>query len=245
MGDGVKAKKSRIHEHFFNKMTVEEIAEWRAKAQAKGKASHAKRKEERLAQIQKAKELVPHLLAVDMVSMEDDKYIPPNDVLERVRRLLEKPEVTLETLRRDHFRNMSERGWQKLTSFLFKDHISNESDLGLQILETRKKRLGELGKIVKGIEKEIRLHKKAKRKEGKTATVPFGLLELRITAQKNLMDYEAEVNRTLFKQNLDTKNNKASTAIHIHTQIPRPSKEEAKDITPPKVQSLAELVDGN
>lgn len=242
MGIEEKPKKSPIEKYFFDKMTPEEVADFRKKSAEKVKAKASAKKEAAAKLKLDAIALMPRLLAEEMLALDNEKYIPSNETLERIRVLLETPKMTMDTLRRTHFRELSEKAWEKLTRYLFKDQISGESDLGLQILEQRKQELKRLEKTLRMLNKEIKLVKKDKKSKGQVPTAPFGLLQLRIEAERDLRNYRMDVNKNIFKTNLDTAKAKSSTSVHIHTSIPRPIAPEARDVTPKKVQNLTELV---
>ncbi len=242
MGEEKKDKKDTpLFKNYYNGMTPEEVLESR-RANVR-KAVETKKK--KWAAIQEARkqavDLVPRLLAEEMLLLDNDNYTPRPETLEKVRKLLDAPTMTLEKLRRDYFRSMSEKGWEKLTRFLFKDHVSGEADLGLQILEQRNDEIVRMERRIRMITKEIKIAKKAAKAKGLPARAPTGLLDLLIQVERDLRDYKADVNKNIYKVNLESNKAKGSTSVHIHTTIPRP---EAKDVTPKK-QNLTELLNGD
>lgn len=240
--DGEK-KISPIEKHFFSKMTVEERKAWHEQANVKRRAAAAKRKKAKEDLRQRATAMLPQLLAEEMLLLEKDNYSPTNHILEKVRGLLDDPKMTLEKLRRTHFREMTEKGWGRLMQFLFKDQVASEADLGNQLMEQRKEELFRLDEHIAFLEKEIKLVKKSKKKAGQVPTVPFGLLQIYTKAKEERRNYRLDVSKNIFDTNLKTKNQKASASIHIHTTVPRPDRE-IKTVEIP-VQKLDDLVNGD
>lgn len=243
MGGEEKSKKGSeapIVKFFLGKMTPEERQAWHERANIKRIDTMARKKKAMADAKAKAVELLPSLLAEEMLLLENDSYTPSNTVLEKIRALLDNPKMTLEVLRRKQFRSLSDKGWQKLTAFLFKDHISSADDLGLQILEQRQEEILRLEKTIKMLKKEQKIIKKDKKKKGLPQVTPSSLLELILDAERDLRNYRLDVNKNIYKTNLDAGKIKSSTSVHIHTTIPRP---EVKDVTPKK--TLDELISGN
>lgn len=247
---GIEAgEKKRLNNigKFWEGKSPEEIEAIQKENRAKSVATKLAKKKAKEDLKRQAEALVPTLLAQQMLLLDNDSYTPDQKTLEKVRALLDDPKMTLEKLRRDHFRTMSEKGWSKLTSFLFKDHVSNESDLGLQILEQRNEEIVRLEKRIRMLTKEIKLAKKDKKKKGQAPLAPFGILQLLTEAERDLREYRLDVNKNIFETNLKLNKTKSPTSIHIHSHVPRPQVNSegvvpAIDVTP---QRLDDLINGD
>lgn len=235
-------KLSKIEKYFTNTKTPEELAEWRKNAFAKAKATKAKKRQDVADAREKAKELLPQMLAEDLLMLDSDAYTPRPEVLDKVKAILASPTMTLDRLRRTHFGGMSNKGWERLTKFLFKEHVQNEQHLGLQIIEQRDQGIKALTRRIRMLRKEIKLAKKEAKASGGSMRAPVSLLTLLGEAEKELRDYMADVNKNIFKTNLESNKVKASTSINIHTTIPRP---EPKVIEVQEKKTLDQLINGD
>lgn len=231
------------------------VVKWRNSLTPEQREAHYKRlaqagtakRMEKVALLEEAKrksyDLLPELIAQQYLLADKDDYKPTNEMLGQIRDLMNKG-LSVEKMRQGAFRALSDKSWQKLTKFLFKDHVSQSEDLGLELLNKKHAAIETLKKRVRMIRKEIKQYKKTTDKvTGKSLFVPPALLKVLGETEDKLMSLEFETANTL--HNIGAVGEKAKAAsITIITNTPRPRSEEAIDITP-KTESLAELVKAN
>lgn len=202
--------------------------------------AHARGKAERQAlQVKaqaEAERLLPQILAHQIIeSLHGDNFSPSIETVGKLRALVESG-LTLQEMRSKHFASVEQKVWEKITRFMFKDSVAHAEDLGIDILHSRRKYIGELESRIRSVNKEI----KRLKKEGKP--IPASLYTLKAQAQDRKFEISLEMSETLHK--LGVVGDKAKAAqINIHMNTPRPKSDAAIDVTP-KV-SLADLVGGD
>lgn len=218
-------RKSQIHEYFLKHKTPEEIAEWRKQAAEKRKAIWAQKKAEKEAMMEKAKALMPEMLAYDLLSEEVEKenWIPKQDLIDKVKLILKK-DIPLEELRARYFKNVSDKTWHHLMKFVFKSQISQSEDLGAEIMRVKRASVDRLRKQLRDIKKQMKYHKEETGKK----VVPAYLLNMKLDIENRLMDLEQDVAKTLFQIGAVGEKSKAPSFI-VNMKLPRPEKKE-KDI---------------
>jgi hypothetical protein len=240
-GRGKMEKKSRIHEFFFDKMTEEEKIQWRKDSLRKAQETRDKKKALEAERRKKAEELIPHLLAEDLLMIENESYTPRESTLNKVRELLTDPKLTFEELKRKYFSNMSQKGWEKLTKFLFAHQVSNIEDLGNQILQSRYRAIEAIKKDIRTVKREIKMSRELSFEKNKKKMANPKLLEMKFDLEKRLMEYQLDVDKTLHTVKFANEKKSGALSLHIHNQIPRP---QPKDVTPTKVV-LSEVLNGD
>lgn len=203
--------------------------------QKKSAEARAKKKQERAEATEKAKEMLPEIIAQQMLLEDNPEYKPSSDMIGKLRTLMDKG-YTVEQMRQGAFRQLSDKSWQKLLKFLFKDHIAQVEDVGLELITKKKQMVSMLKKRVRIIKKELRAYKAEKK------FVPPALLKVLGETEDKLMEIELDMANTLHKIGAVGEKSKAAS-INIYTSTPRPRKpeDEAIDVTP-KVQTLDGLI---
>lgn len=178
----------------------------------------------------KAQELLPELIAQDILRTETDNYTPRQETIDKLKSLQDSG-LSFDQIRKKYFAQVSDSGWHKLTKFVFKSQIEQPEDLGLDLISAKKKHLGMLDRRVKMIKKELKQLKKAK-KEGKSPlTSANELMKMLAIAEDKFMEMEMDFAKTL--HSIGAVGSKVKSAsIHIHSSIPRPAAENAIDVTP-------------
>lgn len=218
---------------FYNKMTPEERKAFYIQAEEKRRLRRERNTKVLNEARQKAKDILPELLAQELLMSNDQDYTPRGETLEKLRGLLDAG-LTMEEMRKKHFHSMSDAGWEKLTKFLFKHHIHHAEDLGLDIITVRNRHRQILKTRIREIERDLKLLRKQEK------IPPLGLRQMKAEAEAELMKLEMDVAKNL--HGIGVVGDKAKAAsIHVHLSTPRPSQ---KDITPAKA-SLADLVSGS
>lgn len=239
MGNGQESNIGK----FRASMTPEQMAEWQKKIVEKGNATRAKKRETVLAAKEKAKSLLPELIAADLLLAEGENYTPRQSTIDKIKSILkDNPKLTMEDMRKRYFSAMSDRGWEKLTKALFKSHLSHVEDLGLEILQVKKDAIRVLEKRIRMLNKEIKNARKYQKANNLQIRAPSSVLEFLVDCEKELLKIKLDVSKAIHSVGAVGEKNKTSGAIHIHTTIPRPTEQAAvRDITPTKV-SLDELI---
>ena len=177
----------------------------------------------------KAQELLPELIAQDILRTETDNYTPRQETIDKLKSLQDSG-LSFDQIRKKYFAQISDSGWHKLTKFVFKSQIEQPEDLGLDLIGAKKKHLGMLDRRVKMLKKELKQYKKAK-KEGKPILGGANeLMKMLAIAEDKFMEMEMDFAKTL--HSIGAVGSKVKSAsIHIHSSIPRPAAENAIDVT--------------
>lgn len=197
---------------------------------AKAKETKRKKREAIAAARIKAQELLPELMAQDILKAETDNYTPSQGTIDKLKSLQDSG-LNFEQIRKKYFSQVSDSGWHKLTKFVFKSQIEQPEDLGLDLISAKKKHLGMLDRRVKMLKKELKQLRKAK-KEGKSLlTSTNELMKMLAVAEDKFMEMEMDFAKTL--HSIGAVGSKVKSAsIHIHSSIPRPASDNSIDITP-------------
>ncbi len=227
--------------NFFKKMTPEEKKVWYAEQAEKRKATYAEKRETIRKAREKAKDLLPEILANDMLMSENDNYHPRQETLDKLRSLIDSG-LTMEQMRTQYFKGMTDKGWEKMTKFLFKSHHVNAETLGLDIMTVKVQLMKTLKARVRNYKAEIREYKKANK--GQKKFVPLTLLNMLAAAEDELFRVEMDYAKAVTHLGVVGDKSK-SPSIIIHTTVPRPvaPSNEPKDVTPPK-QKLSDILSG-
>ncbi len=193
---------------------------------AREKAWAATREKARIVQDakKKANELLPTLLAVELLEAEDDGYVPPRQVVEGLKKCVEMG-LSFDAMRREHFNKLSQKAWAKITRYVFKDQIYQVEDLGINLIKSRQEQLRMMKKRLNFMRKELRQQKR------KAGTVNLQLLKMIKDDEDKYFALEKDFAQTLSNIGAVGEKNKLSN-ITINMSTPRPAKKEAKDITP-------------
>lgn len=196
-------------------MTPEERAAHYAAVTKKGEQTRAAKRAEAAALREKARELVPVLLAEEMILSEHENIRPSPRVLARTRELMDKG-MSIEAMRKELFSRASEKAWTQFKKYLFQDHIAQAEDLGLEILNVKKRAIKTLKSRIREAKKMI--------KEAKEKNRPFlTLMEMRQSAEDKLLEIELDVSKTLYSVGAVGKKQGASGGVTVNFNIPRPA----------------------
>lgn len=238
-----KKKPNRIGEYFKN-MSPEEKKAWYAEQAEKRKKTLAAKAEAMRTAREKAKAMLPELLAQDMLMAEQDNYHPRQETLDKLRGLINSG-LTMEQMRSQYFKGMTDKGWEKLTKFLFKSHHVNAETIGLDILSVKQQLMKTLKARVKSYKREIKTYREEnKGKKGRSRFVPISLMNMLAQAEDELFRVEMDYAKAV--QHLGVVGDKSKTpSVVIHTTVPRPApvSQEPKDVTPAKQRLSDILVD--
>lgn len=225
-------RRNLLHEFFFKGKTEEEIKAWRAASAQKRKEVWAEKKRRKEETLEKARELVPSMLAYDLLSEETKKenWIPSQEMIDKIKLLIKK-DMPLEELRKREFRGVSDRTWHQLMKFVFKSQVANSEDLGAEILRVKYSTTERLKKQIRDIKKQMKLFTEETGKK----VMPAYLMQMKRDAEMDLIKLERDVAETLFKVGAVGEKSKAPSFI-VNMKLPRPEKKEEKVI---------EVIDGN
>lgn len=227
---------------YFAGMTEEEKLQWRKESLRKAQETRDRKKVRMEELKKKAEELLPRILAEDLLMIEQESYTPRQETLTKVRELLDDPTMTFDELKRKHFGTMSEKGWAKLTKFLFSNQVANVEDLGNDILQEKRRAIKTLEKRIRMLRKEVKLSREINFEKHKKKIASQGLLEMMGEAEKELREYKLDIQKTLHEVKFAKEGKSGALSLHVHTSVPRP---QPKDVTPPKVSLSDVLSHGN
>ncbi len=233
-------KKPNMIGNFFKKMTEEEKKVWYKEQGEKRKKTYALQAETLRNAREKAKELLPEILAQDMLMSEQDNYQPRQETLDKLRGLINAG-LTTDEMRTRYFKGMTDKGWEKITKFLFKSHHVNAETIGLDITSVKLQLIKTLKTRVRTYKAEIREYKKAN-KSSKKKFVPLSLMDMLARAEDELFRVEMDFAKAMTHLGVVGDKSK-SPSIIIHTTVPRPAapSNEPRDVTPPK-QRLSDIL---
>ena len=231
-------RKNLIQENFFKNKTPEEIAAWRKSSTEKRRAIWEQKKIEKAEMIEKARALMPEMLAYDLLSEEvkKDNWIPNQELIDKVKVLLKK-DMPLETLRSKYFEKVSDKTWHHLMKFVFKSQVAQSEDLGAEIMRVKQSTGERIKRQIREYKKQIKYYQEEK----KTRIIPAYLLQLKRDAEMELIRLEREVAETLFKVGAVGEKSKAPSFI-VNMKMDRPQIEKVVKEVAPKVMSI---VDGD
>jgi hypothetical protein len=186
------------------------------------KASHTKaqKKEEKRKQLEKARELVPQILATEMALEYNDNIRPSPALLEQLRRFIESG-LPLEQIRSTYFQKISDESWGTLKRYLFSTRIAQVEDLAnmYEVAFVRHKTI--LKKRIRMIKREI---KELKKKGHQTNSIMLML----INAENQLMQMERDRLKDYVSYGVvDSKEGPKNAPLHVHFSVPRPKQDEA------------------
>lgn len=222
---------------WYNNLTESEKANFHAVRKEKKKATEDRKRKLLEEARAKATELLPEILANDLLLAENDNYTPLPRTIEKLKDLLNSG-MTIESMRKK-FNGVSDKSWEKITRFIFKNQVHHVEDIGLDIITVKKRALDMLGRRIKTLKREIRNAKKPDKDGGKKKQAPVSLLNLLANAEDEYMKIELDVAKVLHGIGAVGEKSKAAS-IHVHLATPRPQPTPQKDVTPKK--SLAEMM---
>lgn len=211
--------------NFLDSMSPEQKKAFYESNRAKAKARAEAKRQEREAVERQAKEMLPALMAEQMsqeIAMHDadTNYVPSREILTKLRTFKDSG-LTTDEMRSRFFKDLTDRSWQRLMKFLFKDHVGQVEDLGLDILNAKKKALSTLEARRRTLRKEI----KHAKKNGKAP--PPAFFKLLADAEDRIMTLEMDVSKTLHSLGaVGEKSGAASLHLHFGTPRPKPEQEE-------------------
>lgn len=221
-----KATKRPSIAAFHASMTPEQkIAFYRRNGEIARERTEQRKREREQAE-REAKQLLPKLLAEqmsqDIAAKENDRdYVPNRETLTKLRSFMESG-LTIEEMRSQYFGGLTEKSWQRLMKFLFKDSVGQVEDLGLEILSVKKKHLTKLDSRARQLRKEIRAYKLEKKH------APPALYKLLSETENEALKIEMDVSKVL--HSLGAVGEKASApTMHLHFSTPRP-KDDGKEV---------------
>lgn len=222
------AKKFRIDE-WYDSLTPEQQKAHIEKIQRRRIEVKAEKEKERTNAIKQAQALLPELIAREVMAGDSTKeYRPSNETLHKLRVLISKG-CGIQEMRQGPFRSLSDKHWQALTKFLFKDHYSQGEDLGLMMIKSRQVAVKDTKSRIGMLKRQIKWHKT----EYPKLPCPIGLIEMLGREQKYLHEIEVEMAKTM--HNINIVGEKAQSAgLTIIMNTPRPPKQQEMsiDITP-------------
>ncbi len=191
--------------------------------QAKRRAKLEEKKKLRMSAEEKAKELLPELIAKDYIRSAD--WRPSDNMLQKLRELVGKG-YSIDDMRNGPFRDLDEKTWSSVIKHLFKDQVGQIEALGISLLQSRKEALARCKKRARMIKKEMRVFKT----QGKPVP-PKYFTELGAVEDKQHA-IEVELMKTLHHvEAVGEKSKAASITMNFSTPRPKPS-EAAIDVTP-------------
>lgn len=222
-----KVKKRRgpsIQQVFFSKMTPEELTEWYKVNAAKRKETMARKRAEKLALQEKAKSMLPEVLALEIANSEiqKDSFIPKQETIDKLKLMISKS-MSTEELRSKHFPRISDQTWHRLMKFVFKSQVSGPEDLGAELMRAKSNQLTRLKKALRGIKKQMKFYTIETGKK----TLPAYLLQMERDYLKEIMELEMDVPKVLAQIEAVGEKSK-SPSLHLHMKTPRPPKEDEK-----------------
>jgi predicted DNA-binding protein YlxM (UPF0122 family) len=219
--DGTKVRKrGNINDDFISKMTPEECKAWRARAAKKRSDTWKAKHQEQKDLLEKAKSLLPEVLAYDLAheEMGKENYVPKQEVIDKLKVMLSK-NLTIEQVRSRYFPQIKDDAWHKLMKFVFKSQVSQSEDLGAQIVKVKTEAIKRIKQRLRMYKKEIKVYKAEKN----TRLTPVSLLTLVKDSENELMAIELDVSTTLFRVGAVGEKSK-SPSLHLHVTTPRPTK---------------------
>ncbi len=222
----IKPKRRNLIGEFFKNKTPEEITEHHRQAGLKRKAIWERKRKEKADMLVKAKELMPSILAYDLLSEEVNKenWIPSQEMIDKVK-VLFKQDMPLETLRSKYFTKVSDKTWHQLMKFCFKSQVHGSEDLGAELMRVKQRTCNSIKKQIREYKKQIKIYCEEK----KTKVIPAYLLNLKRDAESELMRTEREVAETLFKVGAVGEKSKSPSFI-VNMKLPRPQEKEVVEV---------------
>lgn len=211
-------KKSKI-EQYWASLTPEEAKAKRI-AQVEKRRQNLAEKQERMKRVYaEAEKLMPEIVANDLLLADNKNFIPKKETIDKFRRVLESGYFTLDEIRTKHFGFMSDEGWHRVMKFVFKSHISQIEDVGLEVFRAKQQ-------SVKAVKTRIRQLKAALKASGvredpKKLKLNLALADRLYEAQKDLIKINMDWAKNLSSIGAVGEKSKAA-AIHLHMNTPRP-----------------------
>lgn len=210
--------------NWYKSLTPEEQKAHIAKIQAARKERLAQKKALKMSAEERAKEMLPELIAKDMMRSADWK--PSDEMLQKLRNLVSKG-YSIDDMRNGPFRNLDDRSWASIVKHLFKDQVGQIEALGISLLQSRKEAIVRCKKRAREIRKQMKIFKKAKNPVPPKYFTELGAVEDKLHA------IEVELMKTLHHvEAVGEKSKAASITMNFNTPRPKPTTEGAIDITP-------------
>ncbi len=218
-------KKSFIHENFLDKMTPQEQAQWRVDAIRKRAATMAARKAEKAALVEKARALIPEIMAHELMAedMDNPNWTPKQDLIDKIKSLINRG-LTIDEMRAKHFKGVKDSNWERITKFVLKSINPTPESSALDIRAAFEATVITLRKRVDEIKKEIKLFKK----ENPKKNVPAYLLSMKYDAEDRFLMVTESSHKSMHQVGGVGEKSKAPV-IHFHSSTPRPTKEEKQE----------------
>jgi hypothetical protein len=219
-------QESKIAKYFLSKMSPEEKKAYYDNLSKIRSAAFARKREEKAALREKAKEMLPELAAQRIMQeeMNDENWIPKQETIDKLKMFMKK-DLSSDKVREKYFPTIKDDHWHKLMKFVFKSSVANVEDLGADIIAVKRKSIETLKKQIREYKKEIKAYKEEK----KTRCSPISLLNMIKECQDKLLDIELDVSKTLFQVGAVGEKSR-SPSLHLHLGTPRPKKEEKEVI---------------
>lgn len=210
-----------IVKNFYSKMTPKEYAAWRERSKNKANATRARKTKERLEIKEKAKQIMPSLLAAQLLSDDSKKHnwIPEQETIDQIKYLMSK-NLTTDQMRKQHFPKVKDDVWQKIMKFVLRSSVSQSEDLGNAVFQAREITKGRLEKQLKDIQKQQKIWCKEKN----TKLKPAYLLEAEMKTIARIAELDNDYAMTMHRAGIVGDKGKSPT-MHVHLGTPRPQKE--------------------
>lgn len=207
-------------------LTPDERAALRAKATVKRKEAAERKRRDRAELMKKAEALIPEIVAHDILNAEHRDFQPKQETIDKLKAMLSDGKLSIEETRKKYFAGIKDDAWKKLMKFVFKSHVSQVEDVGLELVEAKRKALRSLEGHLRVLRKEVRKYKL----KDKKAPLPLGLLDRIRLIDKELCDLRIDFAKTLHSIGAVGDKSKAAS-VHLHMSIPRPPSPEPPEVT--------------
>lgn len=218
---------------WLNALTPEEKKEHYASIARKRKAYAADRKELK----NKAKEIVPQLLAQRMIERIDKEAQLPQELVNTIRDMVEKTNMAPDEVIKKILPYASLETIENLERKLFKARVSSTEVVSNRVEHTRIQQLKTLKLRRRRAKQQIKYWKKENKDK---KVIPQYLMNALERAEDAVMELEIQVGSFHKEMGVVGEEKKGSQVVHIHTSIPRP---EPKTVTVDvPVQKLGDLI---
>lgn len=180
----------------------------------------AQKKEEKRKLLEKAKEIVPQLLATEMALEYNDNARPSLQLLEQLKRFIESG-LPLEQIRAQYFPKISDESWSNLKRYLFSARITQVEDLAnmYEVAFMRHKNI---------LKKRIRMIKREIKELKKRGSATNSIMLMLINSENQLMQMERDRLKDYVSYGVvDGKEGQKNAPLHVHFSVPRPKADEA------------------
>lgn len=205
---------------WLKSLTEEQRQAHYAKMQEKRREYVANKRKLKMSAEEKAREMLPELLARDMIAEKTGEFRPSEETLMKLRDLISKG-YTVEQMRSGPFRGLEQKVWDSIIKHLFKNHVGQIEDLGITLIQSRKLAMSRLQKRARMIRKEMKEWKKSGKR------VPPKLFSELGACEDKIHSIEVELTKTLYQVEAVGEKAKAPS-ITLNFGTPRPSPVEEK-----------------